>query len=911
MPTFTFLAIATEWLSRKGGISTFNRELCRALRRDGHNVWCYVPTSDAEERNDAAARGVNLIQADVVAGTSPDSALFRKPPFRDATYPDVIIGHGRFTGPAARAQADDYFIRAARTHFVHTAPGELEFRKGEPTDRTARLSEEREDIELELAASSDLVVAVGPLLYDEFKTLVIGRRSGVSIHQFNPGLMDSLPAAEMPPQHRCLVLGRAEDISVKGLDIAARAVALVHSASQIEPILIVRGAPLGTGGFLQRQLEGLSKMAGAQIRVKEYTPMASKVSEDIRSASALLMPSRAEGFGLVGLEAISMEVPVLLSRRSGLARLLTAELKELAAPSILPVFGDVEEDAQTWAASLNHILINRRAAFEQARILRKEVAKHLSWTFSVNSFLGALGATPKFSRTNPVRRIEAEIGGRPTTGAKPDVRSLEVQVLDTNTRACEGLFSTAIRWGPSLFSSSRKVANVCEVLLALDESTARQRSADLVEPIDWLLAQQRQGGFPSLSRDLVTTQSTALGALACSKIAGWICLPDELRQRAADAASRAAEACLRMAGERGWGTWGKGTVRIQPTLWALRAAASLRQGPHPELLRRFELVRMIHSAGAPGCFGFKPGTEPRISPTASFLLLCADLDTLGYVPPSPDRYYLEKHNAAQYLSSSRDERGGWPSEVELYYVDPEYVQFVGNVEQLSWFHISWPLAIEALCRNPELTGRSGAEASWLEGARRMLEAFDLASGMYRDPVIIEAGLTEAVFPTAYACSALGALAHWITRYEELPEYPQTPVLEYDSQTIKKVGAAIFKEGRLLLARKFGTNKLIMPGGGVERGEDMSTALRRELLEELGVEGAEVEHPAIGVYRARAGFERGMDVEITLHLARLEGVPTPSGEIEELVWFGRDDNRDQLTPIIRDHILPDLFRRGLL
>ncbi len=43
------LAVATEWHSAHGGVSTFNRELCRAFAKEGYQVWCYVPEASANE----------------------------------------------------------------------------------------------------------------------------------------------------------------------------------------------------------------------------------------------------------------------------------------------------------------------------------------------------------------------------------------------------------------------------------------------------------------------------------------------------------------------------------------------------------------------------------------------------------------------------------------------------------------------------------------------------------------------------------------------------------------------------------------------------------------------------------------------------------------------------------------------
>src|SRR3954454_8873509 len=38
----TILAVCDEWFPGTGGISAFNRYLCRALSAAGHTVWCLV-----------------------------------------------------------------------------------------------------------------------------------------------------------------------------------------------------------------------------------------------------------------------------------------------------------------------------------------------------------------------------------------------------------------------------------------------------------------------------------------------------------------------------------------------------------------------------------------------------------------------------------------------------------------------------------------------------------------------------------------------------------------------------------------------------------------------------------------------------------------------------------------------------
>jgi glycosyltransferase involved in cell wall biosynthesis len=66
-------------------------------------------------------------------------------------------------------------------------------------------------------------------------------------------------------------------------------------------------------------------------------------------ASLVLMPSRAESFGLVGAEAVAAGTPVLVSDRSGLGALLTEVLPQDAATRIvLPVGSRGGEDITRW-----------------------------------------------------------------------------------------------------------------------------------------------------------------------------------------------------------------------------------------------------------------------------------------------------------------------------------------------------------------------------------------------------------------------------------------------------------------------------------------------------------------------------------------------------------------------------------
>jgi len=94
-----------------------------------------------------------------------------------------------------------------------------------------------------------------------------------------------------------------------------------------------------------------------------------------------------------------------------------------------------------------------------------------------------------------------------------------------------------------------------------------------------------------------------------------------------------------------------------------------------------------------------------------------------------------------------------------------------------------------------------------------------------------------------------------------------------------VSALIFDdEGRVLLAHRRDIDWWNLPNGGMEAGETVDEALRREVLEELGVE-VEVGQ-LVGVYSKPLKQE----VVLTFRCRILDGVPSPSAETRECCYF---------------------------
>lgn len=386
----TILSVATEWASGRGGLSTFNREFCLAAARVGHRVLCFVPSASAEESMAAAAAGVSLVAAHAAPGITDEMRLLQRPELGPGVIPDVVVGHGRVTGPAAKVLAEQHFAGARRIHLFHMAPDAIEwFKDRAPGQSSTETAETRTRIEIDLATTAQLAAAVGPLLARDFGTLLHGR--DVVVQEFLPGLLSEPLARGPAPAAQCLVLGRAEDAILKGLDIAARAVARVAARRpEVQPRLLIRGAPPGTGDALRRQMLEFAGVPGLDVVVRAYTSEADRIVDDIRQSSVVLMPSRSEGFGLVGLEALSIGVPVLVSAHSGLARALARDSGELARAHVVPVTRDLDVDGEEWARQIEFVLTDRAAAFARAHSLQAALRDKWSWAVAVERLLGAL-----------------------------------------------------------------------------------------------------------------------------------------------------------------------------------------------------------------------------------------------------------------------------------------------------------------------------------------------------------------------------------------------------------------------------------------------------------------------------------------------------------------------------------------
>lgn len=423
--SLTILAVATEWDSKHGGLSTFNRELCTALAQcEGVNVLCAVPALEDSEVERARKVGVRLVAPVPVAGVTEEQALAG--PLAGVDKPvHAVIGQGRISGPAALAQVKDHFPEAAYLHFLHMDPRAIEWQKDHEGRDPAAIASQRVDLELELGRQARLIFAVGPELRARYS--IYFHPDQRQVLEFLPGLTSTTYRAEPPLDPSCLVFARAEDAKLKGLHIAAKAMAELSKFPRHDRTrLTILGAKPGTGESLRSDL--LATSGGSlSLHVANYTSDRAKVVRELRSTALVLMPSIEEGFGLTGLEAISEGIPVLLSAASGLAQALQKHVPTHAAHHIFKVPPEPEpQDIENIAERMRELLDDRSLAFDRVAVLRDAMKETFCWDRSAQELIAQL----RCAMSTP------EVPGPTSSSPRP---SLAERLSESLTQASLGL----------------------------------------------------------------------------------------------------------------------------------------------------------------------------------------------------------------------------------------------------------------------------------------------------------------------------------------------------------------------------------------------------------------------------------------------------------------------------------------
>lgn len=430
MSAINFVLMATAWGPRHGGINAFNRDfaigLAAALGTRGQ-VFCAVINPTDGDYDDAKKGNVTLIP--LVGKKVTDH-------FDTAWAYEIVnwlkkeakaapvswwVGHDVTSGAAALAGVEVApGSRAALIHHMsYIAYQGFKHDDGEEAD--AKDAEQKKLF----SAPDAALFAVGPLLRDSCRRLSGNAREPVMLI---PGFPDRTAGNKATDHLVAISFGRMEAASDRikqgQLSVAAFGAAIKEACSvaygpaslKNSPSLYLIGLPAG-GSSESKELFKLAEQHAE--RTVNLIPLPfdqdrKKLLDRLDEANLAFMLSWHEGFGLTGWEAIAAEVPLILSKQSGLFRLLDHSLNGAAEGYVYAI--DVEgqrgedgsanftpNDLRKVKSAILKISNDIKNHHKRAEKLKTLVQKELvcRWDNTGLEFLKGLGILGASSPTEP------------------------------------------------------------------------------------------------------------------------------------------------------------------------------------------------------------------------------------------------------------------------------------------------------------------------------------------------------------------------------------------------------------------------------------------------------------------------------------------------------------------------------
>ncbi|XP_066304339.1 uncharacterized protein [Branchiostoma lanceolatum] len=406
------LLVGDEFCTSKGGISTINLQVARKLTAAGAEVYATVLEASEQDERDAERDGVKLIKPRLDTDSSAKPSLEWLTVYHKHHFSHIpsdiccIVGHVDVTSRAARKIKEERFPHAKLAMFGHVAPEETEHYKSD--EKALGVGRKEASIQEDIG-KADVVFSVGARIHRHYDRFL--RRNRVDHHIFLPEPSKVFREANVSfaeesekvrkPERSVLSVGRVRDVEMlKGHDLAAGAIDKVAQRLDGQYTLRLRVRGIDENDFKEskRILEEKLRSGRVKPTLLPYGTQ-EEIRRDMENCHLVLMPSRAEPFGLVGLEAISAGVPVLISEHSGLAELIEELSDRLGQPTfrhcIVKMKGDTatDGDAEKWAERIEDVLKNARSEFEEARAFREKLLASKYWEESHQKFLQACGIT--------------------------------------------------------------------------------------------------------------------------------------------------------------------------------------------------------------------------------------------------------------------------------------------------------------------------------------------------------------------------------------------------------------------------------------------------------------------------------------------------------------------------------------
>ncbi|WP_438299694.1 glycosyltransferase family 4 protein [Pseudomonas sp. NMS19W] len=316
----TIVVAATCWGVKYGGINSFNLEFCRSLitsKSKNRQVICIVPTQkDIFE----PAGNVEILPLRLDAGS--EFYEFDVKLALDLLHGRTIsyvVGHDLKTGDFACSLATKLGARSIA--FCHMSYAAYYSMMNSSEESEAKVEKQRQ-----LLGRADIVVGVGPKLVKHAKSLLRIVSSKAQLFEYVPSLLQVQPAGS-PRDIPCITyigrLGQGSELVKQGLlAVTAIGVAIKECKSRDVLVRVIGSADADD----ENQFKDVVNEKAERLVSTEFLKFSESRADTLRyilDSSIVVMPSVHDGFGLVGWEAISLGIPLVISENTGLYEYLT------------------------------------------------------------------------------------------------------------------------------------------------------------------------------------------------------------------------------------------------------------------------------------------------------------------------------------------------------------------------------------------------------------------------------------------------------------------------------------------------------------------------------------------------------------------------------------------------------------
>ncbi|CAH1258707.1 ANKRD28 [Branchiostoma lanceolatum] len=384
-----------------GGHSTMNRRVAQLLLKHGAKVYSTALKATEEDKRCAANDGVNLILPKRKGDMRPSLDWLTY--YNSVHYPNIprnlqyIVGYADVTSKAAKNIKEERCQEAKLVLFNHEMPD----------DNTTKKAADKVTTIIKDAKSADAVFSVGNRIYTHFETKYRSLEEIEPRHHylFLPRASPVFEATGSQPgggERLVLIFARMSEVMAqKGLDLAARAMG--YAAQKIGNMSwVVRWIQEDEDDWEKNKKTLEKKIQSPTIKptIRPYGTQ-EEIARDIQHAHLVMVTSRSEPFGLVGLEAIAAGIPVLIPDQSGLADMIKdlirnnkchADMRHrILVTSAGPKESDMDATARRWADKISDSLEFSSHEFEKAAEFKKKLLESKYWEESHNNLLRVFG----------------------------------------------------------------------------------------------------------------------------------------------------------------------------------------------------------------------------------------------------------------------------------------------------------------------------------------------------------------------------------------------------------------------------------------------------------------------------------------------------------------------------------------